>query len=60
MSTLFDVWNTIQKQLFPAFEEELDPLTEKEREFIKAVSLLDLPDQERGLPLTHLLSLAHK
>lgn len=44
MSTLFDVWNTIQKQLFPSFEQELDPLCEKEREFIQIVSLLNLPD----------------
>jgi hypothetical protein len=44
MSTLFDIWNTIQSQLFPYFEQELDPLTEKEREFIQIVSLLDLPD----------------
>jgi hypothetical protein len=44
MSTLFAVWNTIQKQLFPSFEEALDPLMEKEREFIQIVSLLDLPD----------------
>ena len=48
MSTLFDVWNTIQKQLFPAFEQELDPITEKEREFIKVVSLLDLPDHMKA------------
>jgi hypothetical protein len=48
MSTLFDVWNTIQKQLFPSFEQELDPLTEKEREFIKIVSLLDLPDHMKA------------
>jgi len=38
VSTLFDVWNTIQKQLFPSFEQELDPLCEKEREFIQIVS----------------------
>jgi len=44
MSTLLDIWNTIQKQLFPAFEQELDPLSEKEREFIKVVSLLDLSE----------------
>jgi hypothetical protein len=43
MSTLFDVWNTIQKQLFPSFEQALDPLTEKEREFIQIITLLDLP-----------------
>jgi hypothetical protein len=39
MSTLLDIWNIIQIQLFPAFEQELDPLTEKEKEFIKVVSL---------------------
>jgi len=44
MSTLFDVWNTIQTKLFPWLEEELDPLSEKEREFVQIVSLLDLPD----------------
>jgi len=48
MSTLFDVWNTIQTQLFPYFEQELDPLTEKEREFIQIVSLLDLPDHMKA------------
>ncbi len=43
MSTLFDIWNTIQLQLFPWLEQELDPLSEKEREFVQVVSLLDLP-----------------
>ena len=43
MSTLFDVWNIIQTQLFPSFEQDLDPLNEKEREFIQIVTLLDLP-----------------
>ena len=42
MSTLFDIWNTIQSSLFPRFEEQLDPLSEKEKQFIKVVSLLDL------------------
>ena len=42
MSTLFDIWNTIQSSLFPRFEEELDPLSEKEQQFIRVVSLLDL------------------
>jgi hypothetical protein len=42
MSTLFDIWNTIQSSLFPRFEEQLDPLSEKEQQFIKVVSLLDL------------------
>ena len=38
MSTLFDIWNSIQTQLFPSFEQEFDPLTDKEREFIQIVS----------------------
>jgi hypothetical protein len=42
MSTLFDIWNRIQSNLFPWLEEELDPLSEKEQQFIKVVSLLDL------------------
>jgi hypothetical protein len=48
MSTLFDVWNTIQTQLFPRFEQELDPLTEKEQEFIQIVTLLDLPNHMKS------------
>lgn len=47
MSTLFAIWNTIQKQLFPSLEQELDPLTDKEREFIEIVSLLDLSEHMR-------------
>ena len=42
MSTLFDIWNTIQYKLFPWLEEELDPLTEKEQQFVQAISLIDL------------------
>ena len=41
MRTLFDIWNTIQLNLFPWFEEILDPLTEKEKQLISVVSLLD-------------------
>jgi hypothetical protein len=48
MSTLFDVWNTIQTELFPYFEQELDPLTEKEREFIQIVTLLDFPSHMKA------------
>jgi hypothetical protein len=43
MSTLFDIWNTIQMQLFPWLEKEIDPLSDKEREFVQVVSLLDFP-----------------
>jgi hypothetical protein len=47
MSTLFGIWNTIQTKLFPSLEQELDPLSEKEREFIEIVCLLDLPSHMR-------------
>jgi len=42
MSTLFDIFHTIQSSLFPWLEEELDPLTEKEQEFVRVISLMDL------------------
>lgn len=42
MNTLFDIFNSIQSNLFPWLEEELDPLSEKEQQFVKVVSLLDL------------------
>jgi len=48
MSTLFDVWNTIQTQLFPSFEQEFDSLTAKERDFIQIVTLLDLPNHMKA------------
>jgi hypothetical protein len=47
MSTLFDVFNTIQTRLFPSLEQELDPLDAKEREFIQIITLLDLPAHMR-------------
>lgn len=42
MSTLFSIWNTIQRKLFPVLEKELGPISEKEQELIQIVSLLDL------------------
>ena len=36
--------NTIQTKLFPWLEQELDPLSDREREFVEVVCLLDLPD----------------
>lgn len=42
MSTLFQIWHSIQNSLFPWLEEELDPLTEKEQKFVQVVSLMDL------------------
>ncbi len=42
MSTLFGIWHSIQSNLFPCFEEILDPLSEKEKQFVRVVSLLDI------------------
>lgn len=39
MSTLFDIWDTIQQKVFPWLEEELGPLTGKERQFVQIISL---------------------
>jgi hypothetical protein len=44
MNILSNIWNHIQKQLFPWLEQELDSLSEKEREFVQIVSLIDLPN----------------
>jgi hypothetical protein len=43
MSTLFDVFHSIQNTLFPWLEETLDPLTEKEQRFVQVISLMNLP-----------------
>jgi hypothetical protein len=42
MNTLFKIFNTIQTSLFPWLEEQLDPLTEKEQQFVQVLSLMDL------------------
>ena len=34
MHRLISLWNTIQSTLFPWLEEELDPLTEKQKHFV--------------------------
>jgi len=47
MSTLFDIWHTTQTRLFPWLEERMDPLSEKEQQFVKVVSLMDLPKHMR-------------
>ena len=40
--TLQDIWQHLQRQLFPMLLEELGPLSEKDRQFIHVVSLLPL------------------
>jgi len=42
MNILHSIWNTIQNTLFPWLEEELDPLSEKEKQFVEIISLMDL------------------
>lgn len=42
MSTLFRIFNSIPNTLFPWLEEALDPLREKEGQFVQVVSLMDL------------------
>ena len=43
MSTLLTIWGTIQRQLFPSLEYEIGPLTEKEKDLIQIIALLDMP-----------------
>lgn len=41
MHTLSGIWNSIQRELFPWLEEELDPLTKKQRQFVEVMELLN-------------------
>ena len=36
------LWQSLQLRLFPMLEEELGPLSDKDRLFVQVVSLLDL------------------
>lgn len=42
MSTLFNIFHSIESSLFPWLEEELDSLSEKEQQFVRVVSLINL------------------
>jgi hypothetical protein len=42
MSTLFEIFHNIQQKIFPWLAGDLDPLTEKEQQYIRVVSLMDL------------------
>lgn len=42
MSALFSLWISIQHSLFPRLEEILDPLTEREREFVRIAELMEV------------------
>ena len=43
MSTLLSIWGSIQRQLFPCFENEIGPLSAKEKDFVQIIATLDLP-----------------
>ncbi len=42
MRSLLDIWNHVQRHLFPVLEEEVGPLTEKDRHFVEVMSLVPL------------------
>ena len=42
MPALLDIWNHLQRQLFPVLEEEVGPLTEKDRHFVQVMALVPL------------------
>ena len=42
MNTLFSLWVSIRQKLFPWLNEVLDPLTEKEREFVRVAELAEV------------------
>jgi len=44
MNMLKAVFNTIQNTLFPWIEEPIGPLTEKEKQFVEVISLMNLPE----------------
>jgi len=47
MSTLLNIWGTIQRQLFPSLENEIGPLSEKEKHLVQIIALLNLPQHMR-------------
>jgi hypothetical protein len=42
MNTIFSLWVSIQQKLFPWLNEVLDPLTEKEKEFVRIAELAEV------------------
>lgn len=42
MSILLSTWNTIRNTLFPFFKEVLEPLSEKEQQFVRVVTLMNV------------------
>ena len=44
MSLLSSIWSGIQRSLFPFLEEELGPLTEKQRKLVSTLELIRVED----------------
>ena len=42
MAQILEIWNHVQRRLFPMLEEEMGELTEKDRHFVRVVSLVTL------------------
>jgi hypothetical protein len=42
MPTTLEIWNHIQRQLFPILTEELGSLTEKDNQFVEIMGLVPL------------------
>jgi hypothetical protein len=42
MRSVLNVWNHIQRQLFPVLTDEMGPLTEKDRQFVQIIALVPL------------------
>ena len=49
MQTLFSLITSIQQKLFPFIEENISPLTEKEREFVRAAELASVGKYSKAL-----------
>jgi hypothetical protein len=47
MSPLFGVWHNIQRTLFPWLEDQIDPLTQKQQEFIRVIELAEIQKHMR-------------
>jgi hypothetical protein len=52
MQTLFSLINSIQPRLLPFMEDNLAPLTDKEREFIKAAKLTSVSKPSGSIETT--------
>ena|ERR1017187_2841719 len=42
MPAILEIWNHVQRRLFPVLEEEMGPLTAKDRQFVEIMGLLPL------------------